>query len=431
MSNGNDDKGRQPPPDDRTLLDPLSHEELKALREARQRMQAKKKTEPPSSAVKHHIVIGPEDTEQDTQPPQTPSAPPRRALPTFDGDVTLEKLSVSSAPTYADPPFEDQPTITPGQMRRSDVGSEREGPSTDPDNEPLDAPWAEDLAEPEHPGRTAEPSKPEATIIMSPAIGSNNPASPLDATAVAPPSEQPDRRGAHMIEPFEASSPPPADRPPDEELRAGQTGFGESTLMWMKPGKQRSVQPGSTVIGGAPKERPSNVKSLALGVAFLMVCLLGAVVLAWPPSTGVIELVTKPSGARLFIDGQVQEQNTPARLTLPVGQHTLRVEKEGFEPQTMAIEIQEGDGGRTDIDLVPVSEPGLMTVVIRVEPVNADVTLDGDVHAGVRTVHLPNIDPRSEHRIRVEAPGYLKTERIIPKGELQKSYRFELEPDVE
>ena len=43
MSEGHGGGGdRQKPTDDRTLLDPLNEDELKALREARQRMQAKK-----------------------------------------------------------------------------------------------------------------------------------------------------------------------------------------------------------------------------------------------------------------------------------------------------------------------------------------------------------------------------------------------------
>ncbi|MEO1339454.1 MAG: hypothetical protein AAFV29_27690, partial [Myxococcota bacterium] len=56
----------------RTLLDPLSNDELRALREARQRMQAKK--EPAVSAVAHQIVIGP-DTGDDIGDAPTRSPP--------------------------------------------------------------------------------------------------------------------------------------------------------------------------------------------------------------------------------------------------------------------------------------------------------------------------------------------------------------------
>ncbi|NJK88561.1 MAG: hypothetical protein HC923_03615, partial [Myxococcales bacterium] len=85
---GEGNGGRRPPPDDRTLLDPLSNDELQKLREARQRMQAKKGAGK-STAIKHQVVITPDGED----------AVPRRQvpLPTFDGSVTLENLRVPRA----------------------------------------------------------------------------------------------------------------------------------------------------------------------------------------------------------------------------------------------------------------------------------------------------------------------------------------------
>lgn len=77
--------GRQPPPDDRTLLDPLNADELKALREARQKMQASKS----GSAVAHQIVIGPDGGEDIGDAP-TRAMP---ALPQFESQgVSLDRI---------------------------------------------------------------------------------------------------------------------------------------------------------------------------------------------------------------------------------------------------------------------------------------------------------------------------------------------------
>jgi hypothetical protein len=76
--------GRQPPPDDRTLLDPLNADELKALREARQKMQAAK-----GSAVAHQVVIGP-DAGDDIGDAPTRAMP---ALPQFENaGASLDKI---------------------------------------------------------------------------------------------------------------------------------------------------------------------------------------------------------------------------------------------------------------------------------------------------------------------------------------------------
>lgn len=84
MSDGKGHGGNKPT-DDRTLLDPLSNDELKALREARQRMQAKKGG---GAAVAHQIVIGP-DTGEDIGDAPTRAMP---ALPSFEGNVSIDQI---------------------------------------------------------------------------------------------------------------------------------------------------------------------------------------------------------------------------------------------------------------------------------------------------------------------------------------------------
>jgi hypothetical protein len=115
MSTGQGQGGGKKPPqtDDRTLLDPLSNDELKALREARQRMQAKK-----GSAVAHQIVIGP-DSGEDIGDAPTRAMP---ALPTFESNATPGEDrsptgSGSGLKGRPQEPMSTAPTVSPAVIR--------------------------------------------------------------------------------------------------------------------------------------------------------------------------------------------------------------------------------------------------------------------------------------------------------------------------
>ncbi|MEM1025916.1 MAG: PEGA domain-containing protein [Myxococcota bacterium] len=373
MASGNDGGKRQPPTDDRTLLDPLSNEELKALREARQRMQAKRKQgNAGASAIKHQIVIGPSASEEDGDAP-TRAMP---SLPSFDGEVTLDKLDLgpkaeakapqSPAPT---PEVPSAPKAPPRKMSARPV-SERRRP----------------------PNQVTQPGADPRAQVESP---------------VGAPSG-----------------------------KAGPTGFGENTMMWMQPAKAPtgvvSTAPTNTTLPIPTPKQQGMAWAQRIGVLALLLLMAGVVTfILWPRQKGTLELYTTPPGASLYIDGSARDEPTPVKLTLGVGSHSLRLEKGGYESATLTVEVLADTEARQDVDLVPLSQPGLQTVGVRVEPVKADVTFDDTKHASVRSLQLPNVDPNREHVIRVEAPGFLKTEQRIPAGQLQKAYTFTLEPDEE
>lgn len=376
MASGNDGGKRQPPSDDRTLLDPLSNEELKALREARQRMQAKRKEEGAGSAIKHQIVIGPSASEEDGDAP-TRAMP---ALPSFDGQVTLDKLNLGPKPEAKAPETEPQP--------------EAEAPAASPP-------------------RKAPPRK-----------VSSRPVSERRRTPDASTQPGGDPR-AEVDSPVGAPS-----------GKAGPTGFGENTMMWMQPAKAPSgavpTAPTNTTLPVPTPKQQGMAWAQRLGIFALLLGMAGIVAFVfWPRPQGTLELYTTPPGASLYIDGSARDEPTPVKLTLGAGRHALRLEKEGYESATVTVEVAADESARKDVDLVPLSQPGLRTVGIQVEPVKANVTFDDTKHANVRSLQLPNIDPNREHVIRVEASGFLKTEQRIPAGQLQKAYSFTLEPDQE
>jgi hypothetical protein len=49
-----------------------------------------------------------------------------------------------------------------------------------------------------------------------------------------------------------------------------------------------------------------------------------------PPTIVKIEITSEPSGAEIYVDG-VFDSSTPAKLSLPVGEHSIRVTRPGFK----------------------------------------------------------------------------------------------------
>ena len=340
-----DSQGRGKETDDRTILDPLSTDELRALREARQRMQAKKDR---GSAVAHQIVIGP-DTGEDIGEAPTRAMP---ALPSFDKQVTLDQ-----------------------------IGSGRDG-----------------------------------AIPILRSDESRGPMSPEDEDGTS------------------ITRPPPAGSP-----GGASEGFGENTLLWMQPPRPTSGIGGSGGVAtpdvlprpSLQEDLKSRLKAIAAGVGFAAVA-IAVVWVAWSPKErGILELHTNPPKATVTINGQRSTEVTPVKLTLPEGEHHIALALRGHEPYAFTAQIEQGDTAvRRDVDLAPISRPGLMTVSVEVQPVAANISLDGDVYAARRSLKLANLDPRRAHKIIVEAGGYVKIEQNVEPGRLKPVYRFVLEKDT-
>ncbi len=366
MSDGQGGGKRQPPSDDRTLLDPLSNDELKALREARQRMQAKKSGG--GSAVAHQIVIGP-DSGEDIGDAPTRAMP---ALPSFEGNVSLDQIGTGPQQVVS-------------------------GAARDPASQP--------------PGGVA-------------------------------PTEPMSMAGGGQTAPMSQGTPPQGSQPPGGQAggpRVGQPGFGENTLLWMQPPKP----PPSANVGAAgaatgdilPKASPAEVakRRLAkLGVGALLILIIGGLlfVTLTNKERGVIQLHTTPDGASLTVDGKAYEQTTPVKLTLPEGDHEILVTLDGHAPYTLNAKVKAGEEAeRVDIDLDPLSKPGLLTIGIEVQPVAAQIVVDGQTYPGKRTLKIPNLDPKAAHKITIEAGGYVKIEQDIAPEQLKPSYSFVLQRD--
>ena len=72
-------------------------------------------------------------------------------------------------------------------------------------------------------------------------------------------------------------------------------------------------------------------------------------------NTGTLSVNTEPAGAQVFID-DILRGTTPATvMDLPAGSHTLRLEREGYSPMTMPVQITGGQTNTLSTSLLPVS----------------------------------------------------------------------------
>lgn len=375
MSN-RDDQGGRSPPDDRTLLDPLSSDELEALRQARQRLAAQKLAnkeggggDPPAGEGRRQVVLGPAADESMGHAP-TRAMP---ALPSFDGKVSLDQIQSGRG---ASP-----------EMRVS--GQARDPASTvqaDPESGP-----------------------PESASVFTGTVPGAD-----DEPTLAP--------QAHP----EA---PPGPRP---RGKAGATGFGENTLMWMAPPRASPQAPATSDV--LPRATPAEpllvrLRKFGLGGMVVLVVLGLAGVAFMGGESGVIKLHTDPEGATVRIDGKLQAQRTPVKLTMNEGAHTIVLELDGYEPRTLELTADPEREQTEEVALVPRSEAGMVTLSVNVQPVAATIVVDGQTFEGKRSVKIANLDPSQAHTLEVSAPGYKKIEKKITPANLKASYTFVLQTD--
>ena len=69
-----------------------------------------------------------------------------------------------------------------------------------------------------------------------------------------------------------------------------------------------------------------------------------------PVEKGIIHLASTPTGAGIFVNGRFVGQ-TPAKLRLAPGPHTIRLSLEGFKDWSQELEVLEGSEVTLQIDL--------------------------------------------------------------------------------
>lgn len=113
------------------------------------------------------------------------------------------------------------------------------------------------------------------------------------------------------------------------------------------------------------------------------------------------------TGASLLIDGRIVGEIPVYGMDLKTGEHTMRVEKDGFrsEKEEYHFIIEEGKETLVNISMKPYA-----TYRISTNPAYCRVTLDGE-YAGTTPIKLELVE--GVHAIRVEKEGWYPEEREI------------------
>jgi len=82
-------------------------------------------------------------------------------------------------------------------------------------------------------------------------------------------------------------------------------------------------------------------------------------------ATARLLVEVRPQGSSIYVNG-LRSGSTPATLTLPPGQHTIRVEQDGFEPLVETINLATDDQATFSGELVPLPASPVPTVTLMV-----------------------------------------------------------------
>jgi len=91
-----------------------------------------------------------------------------------------------------------------------------------------------------------------------------------------------------------------------------------------------------------------------------------------------LTVTSRPAGANIFVNGQRQFTQTPAKIDLPPGAYRIAVTKPGFAPFAAQVEIQGGKPAQLDAQLPPLAQ-GQGWVLARTVPKGASIAVDGVV----------------------------------------------------
>jgi hypothetical protein len=119
-----------------------------------------------------------------------------------------------------------------------------------------------------------------------------------------------------------------------------------------------------------------------------------------PVRNGTVTIDATPK-AKVFIDDQ-QKGETPLRLELPSGQHTLRLEGEGGANRTLNVNVIAGQEVAHTVELSRAAVT-TGTLDIKSDPTGARVLVDGK-SAGVSPIVIPDVKPGS-HVVTIEGPN--------------------------
>ena len=167
---------------------------------------------------------------------------------------------------------------------------------------------------------------------------------------------------------------------------------------------------------GARLERPpfSRRRLLLIGVlVFLLISVVAIRLPDWMPGRGVLKIVSTPSEAEIWLDGEATNRRTPAAFDgLDVDrEHRVKLILPYFDPWEDTLSLRED----APAELAPELERSLQVCRIETEPPGARVWSNGELLDGLTPVYMGELPLGEKQRLRIEKDGFVsfETEFII------------------
>jgi serine/threonine protein kinase len=131
------------------------------------------------------------------------------------------------------------------------------------------------------------------------------------------------------------------------------------------------------------------------------------------PLRGSIVVVTQPAGADIYINGQRRAQQSPAEITLPPGNYSIRVQKAGYRDAEKAAALEADQMLQWSVTLPPVTATASTDAWVNVKtvPPGADVVVNGK-SMGQRSPALLKLPP-GQYVLTLYLRGYKAIQKTI------------------
>jgi serine/threonine-protein kinase len=164
-------------------------------------------------------------------------------------------------------------------------------------------------------------------------------------------------------------------------------------------------------------------------VATALLLIVGsAALLKWrarpkaPLGPGLLMVTTQPPGARVTVDGRVQEESTPTALRgLPLGGHDIALSKAGYDSVERHVTL--GGEGRLALDVA--LPPRMRKLEVVTEPAGASLLLDGRLMPDA-TPTMVQLTEDDFHELRAELNGYETTVHAIKPEDHEPTVKLTL-----
>lgn len=131
------------------------------------------------------------------------------------------------------------------------------------------------------------------------------------------------------------------------------------------------------------------------------------------PKFAYIAIKTKPAQSKVFMNNKLLGNSPISRQQVESGNYSIRIEKDLYHTEEITISLQDGDDENYNYNL----KPAFGTLIIKSNPENADVFIDGKSVG--KTPYRNTSQPSGQYSVRVTKDKWYPAEEIIQVSDNQ------------